>query len=195
MSAFARSDISVLGRWWWTVDRWTIAAVIALLTAGIFLILAASPPVAERLEFDTFHFVSRQLLFLPLAIISMLTVSLLNRAYVLRLSLFAFGIAILLMIFTLVDGIEIKGATRWVDLAGMSIQPSEFVKPAFAVIAAWMFSAWRLKEGFPGYLVVLGLCGGVVLLLLAQPDVGMAILISFVCYISGFFFPIPVNFG
>ena len=122
MTIFSRTDRSLLGRWWWTVDRWTIAAVIVLLTVGVFLILAASPPVAERLNFDSFHFVSRQLLFLPFALITMLMVSLLNRNHVLRLALVTFSAAICLMIVTLVDGLEINGATRWIKLAGISIQ-------------------------------------------------------------------------
>ena len=192
MKAFSRTDISVLSQWWWTVDRWTVAAIITLMTAGIFLIMAASPPVANRLEFHTFHFVNRQLLFLPVAIISMFAVSFFNTNNIRRLSLAVFSLAAVLMIFALVSGTEIKGATRWVNLAGMSVQPSEFIKPAFAIITAWLFAAWRLKEGFPGYLVALGVYGGVMLLLLAQPDVGMSILISFVWGIQFFLAGLPM---
>ena len=192
MKAFSRTDISVLSQWWWTVDRWTVAAIITLMTAGIFLIMAASPPVANRLEFHTFHFVNRQLLFLPVAIISMFAVSFFNTNNIRRLSLAVFSLAAVLMIFVLVSGTEIKGATRWVNLAGMSVQPSEFIKPAFAIITAWLFAAWRLKEGFPGYLVALGVYGGVMLLLLAQHDVGMSILISFVWGIQFFLAGLPM---
>ena len=149
MTTFSRTDMSLLGQWWWTVDRWTIAAVMALLILGAFLIMAASPSVAERLRLDTVHFVGRQMLFLPLAVICMLAVSFLSRGNIRRLSLVVFCFAATLMIFTLFNGAEIKGATRWVNLAGLSLQPSEFIKPAFAVIAAWMFGAWRLKERFP----------------------------------------------
>ena len=192
MTTFSRTDMSLLGQWWWTVDRWTIAAIIGLVTLGVFLIMAASPSIAEGLKLDTFHFVGRQLLFLPLAMISMFCVSLLSRENILRLSLVVFFFAAALMIFTLFSGVEIKGATRWVNVAGVSLQPSEFIKPAFAVIAAWMFAAWRLKEGFPGYLLVFGLYGGVVLLLIAQPDVGMAILISFVWGLQFFLAGLPM---
>ena len=192
MKAFSRTDISLLSQWWWTVDRWTVAAIIALMMAGIFLIMAASPPVANRLEFHTFHFVNRQLLFLPLAIISMFAVSFFNTNNIRRFSLAVFSLAAVLMIFALVSGTEIKGATRWVNLAGISVLPSEFIKPAFAIITAWLFAAWRLKEGFPGYLVALGVYAGVMLLLLAQPDVGMSILISFVWGIQFFLAGLPM---
>ena len=192
MTMFSRTDMSLLGQWWQTVDRWTIAAIITLATLGAFLIIAASPPIAERLSLDTFHFVGRQVLFLPLAMISMFAVSFLSRVNIRRLSLIVFSFAAALMIFTLFSGTEIKGATRWVNVVGVSLQPSEFIKPAFAVIAASMFSAWRLEERFPGYLVVLGLYGGVVLLLIAQPDVGMAILISFVWGLQFFLAGLPM---
>ena len=134
MMAFSRLDSSLLGRWWWTVDRWTIAALIALAAAGAILALAASPPVAERLNLDTFYFARRQLLVLPVAIAAMLAVSLLNRDGVRRLALIMFAVSIGLTALTLVSGDEIKGATRWIKLGGLSLQPSEFVKPAFAVI-------------------------------------------------------------
>ncbi|MCS5598238.1 MAG: putative lipid II flippase FtsW [Rhodospirillales bacterium] len=192
MTTFSRTDMSLLGQWWQTVDRWTIAAIITLATLGAFLIIAASPPIAERLSLDTFHFVGRQVLFLPLAMISMFAVSFLSRANIRRISLIVFSFAAALMIFTLFSGVEIKGATRWVNVVGVSLQPSEFIKPAFAVIAASMFAAWRLEERFPGYLVVLGLYGGVVLLLIAQPDVGMAILISFVWGLQFFLAGLPM---
>ena len=192
MTTFSRTDMSLLGQWWRTVDRWTIAAIITLATLGAFLIMAASPSIAERLSLDTFHFVGRQVLFLPLAMISMFAVSFLSRANIRRLSLIVFSFAAALMIFTLFSGAEINGATRWVTVVGVSLQPSEFIKPAFAVIAASMFAAWRLEERFPGYLVVLGLYGGVVLLLIAQPDVGMAILISFVWGLQFFLAGLPM---
>ena len=192
MTMFSRTDMSLLGQWWQTVDRWTIAAIITLATLGAFLIIAASPPIAERLSLDTFHFVGRQVLFLPLAMISMFAVSFLSRLNIRRLSLIVFSFAAALMIFTLFSGVEIKGATRWVNVLGVSLQPSEFIKPAFAVIAASMFAAWRLEERFPGYLVVLGLYGGVVLLLIAQPDVGMAVLISFVWGLQFFLAGLPM---
>ena len=192
MTMFSRTDMSLLGQWWQTVDRWTIAAIITLATLGAFLIIAASPPIAERLSLDTFHFVGRQVLFLPLAMISMFAVSFLSRVNIRRLSLIIFSFAAALMVFTLFSGTEIKGATRWVNVLGVSLQPSEFIKPAFAVIAASMFAAWRLEERFPGYLVVLGLYGGVVLLLIAQPDVGMVVLISFVWGLQFFLAGLPM---
>ncbi len=189
---FSRTDESLFGRWWWTVDRWMIAAIIAILALGGILALAASPAVAERIGLDTFYFVQRQFIVLPFVLIVMFAVSLLNRSGVRQLAVICFGLAVLLIIYTLVDGTKIKGAIRWVTFASFSIQPSEFVKPSFAIIGAWMFSAWRLKEDFPGYMVAIGLYLTVVALLLMQPDVGMAILVSVVWGVQFFLAGLPM---
>ncbi|MDP7601275.1 MAG: putative peptidoglycan glycosyltransferase FtsW [Rhodospirillales bacterium] len=191
-TTFSRTDESLFGRWWWTVDRWMIAAIIAILALGAILALAASPAVAERIGLDTFYFVQRQFIVLPFVLIVMFAVSLLNRSGVRQLAVICFGLAVLFMIYTLVDGTEKKGAIRWVTFASFSIQPSEFVKPSFAIIGAWMFSAWRLKEDFPGYMVAVGLYLTVVALLLMQPDVGMAILVSVVWGVQFFLAGLPM---
>ena len=189
---FSRTDESFFGRWWWSVDRWMIAAIISITACGAILALAASPAVAERLELDTFFFARRHFTVLPIALMIMFSVSLLNRNGVRLLALICFGVSVLVMFYTLLNGTEIKGATRWVTIGGFSIQPSEFVKPSFAIVAAWIFSAWRLKEDFPGYMVAVGLYLAVVALLLMQPDVGMAVLVSVVWGLQFFLAGLPM---
>ncbi len=178
MSTFARTDTSLLGRWWWTVDRWTLAAMVAIAAVGAVLTMAASPPAAERIGLDTLHFVRRQFVFLPLALAVMFGTSLLAPRGVRRLAVFGCAAAVVLMVVTLFAGEEINGATRWISFGGLSLQPSEFVKPSFAVIAAWMLTERRLDERFPGYGIAAGLFALVVGLLLLQPDVGMAVVVA-----------------
>ena len=128
MSALNRTDTSLLGKWWWTVDRWTLAAVALLLAFGGMMALAASPAVAERIGVDPFHFVKRQAVFLCLGALTIIGVSLLSPKGVRRLGILVTLGAILLMIMTILVGVEIKGASRWLNMAGFSLQPSEFVK-------------------------------------------------------------------
>ncbi|NQV57464.1 MAG: FtsW/RodA/SpoVE family cell cycle protein [Rhodospirillales bacterium] len=180
MTAFSRSNLSILGSWWLSLDRWTVAALIALAAAGAVLGMAASPPVAEHLGLGTFYFAKRHISYLPFAFTIMLGVSLLPAKGIRLLALVTFTCAIILMVFTLTDGTAIKGAVRWVSFAGISLQPSEFVKPSFAVLAAWMFTNWRLNGAVWGYGLAVGLYMVVVALLLAQPDVGMTILVSMI---------------
>ena len=192
MSSFGRDDRSVLSVWWWTVDRWTLLALTLLILVGAVLTLAASPAVAERIGLESFHFVRHQLLFMPLALALMIGVSLLSPLGVRRLAAIGFLFGLLLLAVTLIAGTEVKGATRWIALGGLSLQPSEFVKPAFAVVIAWMFSEQRKREGFPGNTVAIALFVLVVGLIALQPDFGMAMAISVVWLMQFFLAGLPL---
>ncbi len=194
MSTFTRTDKSLVGRWWWTIDRWTLAALLVIAAIGALLTLAASPAVAERIGFDAYHFVRRQFTFLPLAIIVMFATSLLSPLSIRRLSALGLAGSLVLMVAVLFIGMEIKGASRWLQIGGFSLQPSEFVKPAFAVVAAWMFTERRLDDQFPGYLIATGGFVAVMGLLVLQPDVGMSIVVSAVWGIQFFLAGLPLAF-
>jgi len=182
---FTRLDTSALGRWWWTVDRWTLGAVAALMGIGVLLTLAASPAVAQRIGAPSFHFVYRHAVFIPLAAGIVWLVSLQTHRTVRRLGAIGFLLSVGLMLLTLVVGEEVKGATRWITLPGFSLQPSEFVKPTFAVVTAWMFAESR-TSAFPGDWIAIALYGAVIMLLLLQPDVGMSLVVSVVWAIQYF---------
>ena len=192
MSSFARTDTSIVGRWWWTVDRWSLAALALLIGVGILLVLAASPAVAERIGTNSFYFIQRQAIYLPIALVVMFTVSLLSPRDVRRLAVMGFLASILLLAVTPWLGAEIKGARRWLALGPLSLQPSEFVKPTFAVVAAWMFSEQRATETFPGNIISIGLFGLVVGLLLLQPDFGMTLVVTAVWFTQFFMAGLPM---
>ncbi|CAA7618510.1 putative lipid II flippase FtsW [Magnetospirillum sp. UT-4] len=175
---FGRTDTSVIGRWWWTVDRWTIAALFSLIGIGILLTMAASPAVADRIGAESFHFIRRQFIFLIPALAAMTAVSLMSPRQVRRLGVIGFAGSTVLLLAVLFLGPEVKGATRWISFGGLSIQPSEFAKPTFAVVAAWMFAESRLNPGFPGKAVATALFGLTALLLLLQPDVGQTLIVA-----------------
>lgn len=192
MTVFARSDTSVLGRWWWTVDRWTLTAVGALIAFGVIMALAASPAVAERIGLDYFFFARRQLIYLPVALAMLLGGSLLSPRGVLRAATVTLAIFTILVVATFVLGTEIKGARRWIALGPISVQPSEFLKPAFAVFAAWLFASARNGNLRHGNLICIGTYGLLVGLLLLQPDVGMAVVISSVWACQFFLAGLPL---
>ena len=167
-----------LSRWWWTVDRTLVAALFLLMAIGAVLVTASSPPVAERINLDSFYFVKRQQIYLGLAFMVMLGISLCTPKAIRRISLVGLmGSLVMLMLLPFV-GTEIKGATRWMSLLGVSIQPSEFVKPFFAVVTAWIFMLQQKQPNFPAmrYSTMLYvLCAA---LLISQPDFGMTITLS-----------------
>jgi cell division protein FtsW len=174
-----RDDRSVIGQWWWTVDRWSLGAILAIMAFGVMLTLAASPPAAERIGADSFLFAKRQFIFLPMALGVMLAISLVSPRHVRRLALLVFAGSIVLLAATFVIGIEIKGARRWIYLPGLSsVQPSEFVKPSLAVISAWLLAQSRTERRAPGYVMSTLLVGGVLTLLVMQPDLGMSIVVA-----------------
>ncbi|HYM01719.1 MAG TPA: putative peptidoglycan glycosyltransferase FtsW [Stellaceae bacterium] len=189
---FARTDQSVVAQWWWTVDRWTLLALAALIAFGSLLVMAASPAVAERIHagglahIDSLHFVKRYFAVLPLAVATMFLVSLQTPRTVRRIALVGFIASLALLAYTFIGGVEIKGARRWINFPGLSLQPSEFVKPTFAVVSAWMFAQYRLREGFPGNWIAIVLYLVVVGLLIKQPDLGMAVVVSVVWFTQFF---------
>lgn len=178
MITFSRSDTSLIARWWWTVDRWMLVLVMVLVALGLWLTLSASPAVANRLGLDSFHFVRKQTLFLSLAVPLMIAVSMCPDHVIRRISILMFPGTLLLLILTLLVGPEIKGATRWLSLGGFGLQPSEFLKPFFVVVTAWLLSADFTDAGIPAKAISTGVFCLVALLLLLQPDFGQTVLIG-----------------
>jgi cell division protein FtsW len=176
----SRTQRTPFAEWWWTVDKLTLAAVGALMLAGIVLSLAASPPVASRLGLDPFYFVNRHILFLVPTIAVLVGVSFLNPHQIRRLSLIVFVVSLVLVALTPVFGAEIKGARRWLVILGVNIQPSEFVKPAFVVLVAWLFGESSRRPDMPANFMSLVLLLAVVALLVVQPDFGQTMLVVMV---------------
>ncbi|MFH1158989.1 MAG: FtsW/RodA/SpoVE family cell cycle protein [Pseudomonadota bacterium] len=178
MKVTARTDKSVLNSWWWSVDRLALAAIGILAVTGVVLVTAASPSVAERLGLHPFYFVTRHLVFLAISVALMFGVSLTGRKAVWRTAFVMLVVSMVLMALAVLFGANVKGATRWISFMGFSLQPSEFVKPAFAVTGAWLMAHHRHKENFPGHQTAFGLCLAILCLLLLQPDLGMSFVVS-----------------
>ncbi|MEK9718648.1 MAG: FtsW/RodA/SpoVE family cell cycle protein, partial [Candidatus Puniceispirillum sp.] len=172
-----RTDRSLVGVWWWTVDKWLLAGALMLMTLGVILVMAASPAVASLINLSSQHFVLRQLTYLLPALLIMLAVSMLELRPIRALALIGLAVTLGLMILATLVGSEIKGATRWVSLAGFTLQPSEFAKPLFAIVSAWLLTLWREGQDFPGWAYATGLAAIIVTILVAQPDIGMTVLI------------------
>ncbi len=189
MAALSRADNSLLGRWWWTVDRWTLSAIGMLISFGFIMMQAASPAVAERIGTSRDLFIYKQIFFLLLAGLVTVGVSMLSPRNIRRLAI-AGGIAALMMTAaTMTVGTEIKGARRWISLPGMSVQPSEFLKPCFAVTAAYLIAQWQRRRRYGGMVGAAAIFGAIAFMLMKQPDVGMMAVITVVfltqLYIGG----------
>jgi cell division protein FtsW len=186
--AVSRADTSTLGRWWWTIDRWTLTALLALVGFGYVMMLAASPAVAERIGASSRNmFFIRQIAYLGLATLVMVAVSMLSVRQVRLLGWLGLGGSLLMVAATLVMGAEIKGARRWLSLPGLgSVQPSEFLKPCFAVVAAWLIAEGKVNRRHGATLLALVLFLGIAALLKGQPDIGMLLVITAVFFAQFF---------
>jgi cell division protein FtsW len=177
--AFARTDRSRLGVWWWTTDHVLLGVVAILMVLGVMLSFASSPAAAARMNLgDPFHFAARQCVFAAIGAVFLLSASMLSPKGVRRAAFFIYLAAIGVMMALPILGHSAKGATRWLEFGGFSLQPSEFMKPALIVMVAWMFSEGQKGEGVPGVSIAFCLYGLSVALLLVQPDVGQTILIT-----------------
>ncbi|TCS65781.1 putative lipid II flippase FtsW [Primorskyibacter sedentarius] len=175
-----RDGEPVLPKWWRTVDRWSMSCILMLFGMGILLGLAASPPLAAKNGFDPFHYVQRQALFGGLALTAMFLTSMMAPQLVRRLAVLGFLGAFVALALLPVLGTDFgKGAVRWYSLGFASVQPSEFLKPGFVVVAAWMMAASQEINGPPGRLWSFVLTVTIVLMLAMQPDFGQACLVLF----------------
>ena len=181
-TAIARTDNSVLGRWWWSVDRFLLGALFALLGTGIVLSFSATPPVAERLKLETYFLIKHQIVFLLLSILVMLGVSMQSPRTIRRLCCLVLGGAFVLLALVLAHGAEIKGSSRWIRIFGISVQPSEIAKPAFAVVTAWLIALGKKQEKFRGTAAEWGVYLVLAALLISQPDFGMTVTVSVIFF-------------
>jgi cell division protein FtsW len=176
----SRAQPTLFSEWWRTIDRLTLAAVGVLMLGGIVLCLAASPPVATRIGLDPFHFVNRQVLFLIPAVLVLLATSFLSAREIRKVALVVFVVSLLLTALTPHFGAEIKGARRWLVILGVNIQASEFLKPAFVILIAWLFSESATRPEMPANSIALAILIVVIALLVLQPDFGQTMLIALV---------------
>ncbi|NNM55775.1 FtsW/RodA/SpoVE family cell cycle protein [Acidocella sp.] len=182
MPPLSRADTSVIGRWWWSVDRVTLVALAVLIGIGYVLALAATPGISMRLTDPHTVAMLRQIFFLAVGGVVMLGMSMLSLRQV-KLSALGLGIVFFFLTgFTLVHGVEVDGAHRWISLPGFTIQPSEFLRPGFIIITAWLIAESRRTPGFPGKRAALGVFLIAALMLKMQPDIGMTFLFTMVVF-------------
>src|SRR5438874_12644743 len=180
MPMLSREHRNPLSEWWWTVDRLQLGAIFALILSGIILSLAASPPVATRIGLDPFHFFNRHVLFLLPSFMVLVGVSFMSPRQIRRTALIVFALSIALIVATLLFGPEVKGSRRWITLIGVNIQASESAKPAFVVLAAWLFAESARRPEMPATSIALILLLTLVSLLVMEPDFGQTMLILMV---------------
>lgn len=176
--SLSRRDNSLLARWWFTVDQSLLTAILILMAIGLVVSLAASPAMAQKRQLAPFFFVERHVLHTAVGLITMLAISLLSPRGVRRLALVTFLIAFAGMIAAVLVGPELNGAHRWISLGGLTIQPSEFAKPAFVVLLAWALAESQVRHDMPAIPIAIALSALFLGALILQPDFGQTMLVA-----------------
>ena len=187
---FSRAERAAIVDWWLTVDRALLALILTLALAGLTASLIASPSVAVHLKHEPFFFVKRQALGMAVALGTMVAFSLLTPSLIKRFALILFVGGLAIMVASLLQGTERNGAIRWLVFSGAVIQPSEFAKPGFVVLSAWLFAESVKRPDMPALELALLMLGAFLTLLILQPDMGQTIIVACVwcglLFLSGY---------
>lgn len=192
MVNFSRQSNNAIVKWWWTIDKVILFVSLALLAIGIILDITASPAVARKIGSDDYFFIRKQIIYVLLSVAAIFTLSLFKLKTVRRISILGFVVLMILLVITDFWGFEVKGARRWISLPGMSLQPSELLKPIFIVVTAWLLDCGKKYDYFPGSYIACGLYAVFAGLLLLQPDVGMTALVTIVFGLQLFLAGLPI---
>lgn len=173
-------------KWCFTVDSMLFILITCIAIIGAILITTASPAVAERLHIHSFYFVHRQFFYLALSLLIIIYISSIDERLLRQIVLLGFTGCLFLMILLLFVGEEVKGSKRWISFLGVSLQPSELMKPFYIFILALLLEEKYSKQNFPGFTICILVYGILSILLIMQPDFGMVITYSAV--LAGQFF-------
>ncbi len=192
MVNFSRQSDNSFVKWLWTVDKVILLISFTLLLIGVVLGITASPAVARKINVDDYWFVRKQIIYVIGATIGIFTLSLFRLKTIRRISIAGFVVLAIVLFLTLFFGFETKGARRWISIFGFSMQASEFMKPIFIVLTAWLLDCGKKYDYFPGMWVAIGMYAIFAVLLLCQPDVGTTILVTLIFGLQLFLAGLPI---
>lgn len=176
-----RGDRSPLGIWFWELDRVLLSLILVLIAIGLIAVAAGSPATARRLSTDTatlspLYFFYRQVAWVALGLPVMFVISMYPREQAKRIAIGGFAVFLVLLLLVPLLGKEVNGAQRWFGLGPASFQPSEFLKPCYAVTMAWIIS-WRQRDAsIPVRSITIVFTAIICAALMMQPDLGQTIL-------------------
>ena len=190
MSTYYQNN-NYISRWWRSIDQKMVIAIIILFGFSLMLVTTSGPAVASRIGLDEHYFSSRQVIYLAVATFLIVIFSLLEKKWLKRIAILGFLFNTILLILVKFYGYEVKGAVRWINILGFSLQPSEFIKPFFAVVTGWLLSL-KFEGEFPSFYISFLLYVFISTLLIIQPDFGMFIMVTAVFGIQLFVAGMPL---
>lgn len=176
--------------WWRLVDQQTIIALGLLFAFSLMLVTTSSPAVAHRIGLEATYFSNRHIIYLSFSAIIIFAISLSDKLMIRRLAIIGFGISLTMLLLVKFYGFDVKGAKRWINIFGFSLQPSEFIKPFFAIVTAWIFSL--KSEGLPAFAISSVLYAIIAIALVLQPDLGMLVMVTSIWVLQLFIAGLPI---
>lgn len=181
---------NILWVWWRSIDQQAIMALALLFAFSLMLVTTSSPAVANRIGLEATYFSTRHTIYLALSAGIIFSISLASRLMLRRLAIVGFAGSLACLILVKFYGFDVKGARRWINILGFSMQPSEFIKPFFAIITAWIFSFE--KKNFPSFTISSILYIIIALALVTQPDLGMLVMVTAIWGVQLFLAGLPI---
>ncbi len=193
-ATFDRTKLNFIKKWWIDIDKINFFIIFGIIVFGLMMTATSSPVIAKKINVDKFFFLKKQLIFAGIAVFLMISISFLSLENVKAISIFGLGLTIILLIAVLLFGSHTKGATRWLSIAGFTLQPSEFAKTFFIIfngfiLQKYYFCKWHIKYGISSGLFLL-----IASLLILQPDFGMTITFSILWASQLFLYGLPIPF-
>ena len=193
-SLFNRNGLNFIKKWLLDIDKINFVIILSIIAFGLMMVASSSTAVASRIGVDKFFFLKKQLIFATAAVFLISIISFFDQDKIKIFALFGLGVSILMLVAVLIFGQEVKGAKRWISIAGFTLQPSEFAKTFFVILNAFLLhrfhkAKWFIKYGASAFLFFL-LAG----LLILQPDFGMTIIFAALWAIQIFLSGVPLIF-
>ncbi len=171
-----RADRSMFGTWFWEIDRVLLLMVAILISAGLIAVAAASPAAAASDHLAPLYYLYRQVVWIAIGLPLMMATSMLPKALARRLAIGGAILFFLCLVAVPLIGVEKNGATRWIDFKLFQFQPSEFLKPTFVVVIAWLLSLRAKDRSLPVMPLTGAIAALVAGLLMKQPDFGQTVI-------------------
>ena len=164
--------------YWRNIDKKIFLCFLILFLLGIFFSFSSTSSLAgERLNKDYYFFFTKHLFFTFLALIVMVSISLINTLFLKKIIIPVFIFSFVFLALVPFIGVEVKGAKRWLDLYFFRLQPIEILKPFFILTTVKVLTLEKLKNSQIKYLFSFLLLSAVIILLIDQPDLGQSILL------------------
>lgn len=188
----SRSYKNPISRWWWSLDHTLFGLIVGLMVIGAFIVTTSSGAVASEYDVGAFYFARKQWIFLCLAFFLMLLTSALSLRNIKILGSIIFFTALIGIFITIFMRVDVKGASRWIQLFGFKIQPTEFIKIGLIIITATLLTFSKKKEQQKRFFISLFLIGVLEIAVISQPDFGMFGLLGLIWGMQIFMAGVPM---